>query len=100
MDFLQKTIPWDNGCLYVRDGLIEKLAYMEDLYAAKYGKLTLLVTGRSEWALDPRLVYACQTTCVCPVGHKKKDQGPDWFPDISGVDVRALLKKVEATGSS
>jgi hypothetical protein len=100
MDFLQKTVLWDNGCLYARDGLIEKLIDMEDLDPAKYGKLSLLVSGRSEWVLDPQLVYACQTTCVCAVGHRKKFQGPNWFPDISGVDLRALLKKVEGTGSS
>jgi hypothetical protein len=100
MDFLQKTVLWDNGCLYARDGLMEKLIDMEDQDPDKYGKLSLLVSGRSEWVLDPLLVYTCQTTCVCAVGHKKKFQGPDWFPDISGVDLRALLKKVEGTGSS
>jgi hypothetical protein len=94
MEFLQSTIIWDNGCLYAKDGLIEKLVVMEDLEPDKYTRLSILVSGDYEWILDPQLVYARQVHCTCPVGHKKTHDVPDWYPDVSKVDLRALLEKL------
>ena len=101
MEFLQSTILWDNGCLYTKDGLIERLIDMEENEPAKYEQLTRLVTGDSTWALDPQYVYACQATCVCPVGHKNRRQAPDWFPpDITNLNLRAALATLDGAEST
>jgi hypothetical protein len=100
MEFLQSTITWDNGCLYVKDGLIEKLVDMEELEPDKYTRLSILVSEDCEWVLDPQLLYASQVPCICPVGHKKKYQVPDWYPDVSRMDLRALLEKLSDATSS
>jgi hypothetical protein len=94
MELLQSTIIWENGCLYAKDGLLEKVVDIEELEPEKYTRLSLLVSGDCEWMLDPLLVYTSQVPCVCSVGHKNRYQVPDWYPDVSMVDLRALLEKL------
>ncbi len=94
VEFLQSTMIWENGCLYTKDGLIEKLVDMEELEPNKYTRLSILVSGDCEWMLDPLLVYTSQVHCICPVGHNNRYQVPDWYPDVSMVDLRALLEKL------
>jgi hypothetical protein len=94
MELLQSTIIWENGCLYAKDGLIEKVVDIEELEPEKYTRLSILVSGDCEWMLDPLLVYTSQVPCVCPAGHKNRYKVPDWYPDVSTVDLRALLEKL------
>jgi hypothetical protein len=94
MELLQSTIFWENGCLYAKDGLLEKIVEMEELEPEQYTRFSILVSGDWEWMVDPLLVYISQVPCVCPVGHKKKYKVSDWYPDVSMVDLRALLEKL------
>ncbi|KAE9370355.1 hypothetical protein N431DRAFT_342646, partial [Stipitochalara longipes BDJ] len=103
IEFLDRTVLNGDGCLYIKDGIIDKLSEMENNEPDKYYQVGAQIgqsLGFAGSSLDPIHVYTCQNTCSCAIGHKKKHHIPEFFPDVSNVDIRAILAQVNGAESA
>jgi len=90
------------GCLYEDDGVVRRLAELEEDEDPKNDELADIINVGLEGPerLDPLEVYVSSQKCVCPIRHQLWLSPPDWVPDIRKIDLRGALAIIDGDQSN
>jgi hypothetical protein len=83
MDNLETVVYSPYGCIYRKDGVIDKLIELEETNLDFYYELSVYLSQGKGDLYDPKLMYACQNACACTFQHKLAW----WVEDVSFDDV-------------
>ncbi|PVH89522.1 hypothetical protein DL98DRAFT_507825 [Cadophora sp. DSE1049] len=99
--FLDSTVrPFMHGCLYAKDGVVERSHDLEDNDPDEYDRLADILGDWAPDIEDPKLVYSVNHPCACPIGHNMNYFGQrDNLGHMTLDYFKAALARLDCVGS-